>query len=115
VTTIVFDNTALNHFARAERLTELESITAADTRVVPVIVLDELAKGAPSVFTVVSALPWLSHVQLEEISEIVAFAKYKAELGGGPEKNGGEAAALAWVSVHGGDCDHRRGRWPQYR
>jgi predicted nucleic acid-binding protein len=37
-----------------------------------------------------------------EIEELVAFAKYKGQLGGGPEKNNGEAGVLAWVSVHGG-------------
>jgi len=32
----------------------------------------------------------------------VAFARYKAELGGGIERNNGEAAVLAWARVHGG-------------
>ncbi len=31
----------------------------------------------------------------------MAFARYKAEFGGGPERNNGEAAVLAWASVHG--------------
>jgi predicted nucleic acid-binding protein len=41
-------------------------------------------------------------VKLEQLSEIVAFAAFKAELGGGSERNNGEAAVLAWVSVNGG-------------
>jgi predicted nucleic acid-binding protein len=34
--------------------------------------------------------------------ELAAFASYKAELGGGIERNNGEAAVLAWISVNGG-------------
>lgn len=34
--------------------------------------------------------------------EVVAFARYKAELGGGLERHNGEAAVLARTSVHGG-------------
>jgi hypothetical protein len=34
--------------------------------------------------------------------ELAAFASYKAELGGGIERNNGEAAVLAWISVKGG-------------
>jgi hypothetical protein len=40
--------------------------------------------------------------ELNELKELAAFAGYKGELGGGPEKNNGEAAVLAWVSVNGG-------------
>jgi len=45
VTTLVFDSTALSHFARADRLTDLEIITADDERVVPAEVLTELTRG----------------------------------------------------------------------
>lgn len=41
-------------------------------------------------------------MELAEFDELIAFARYKGELGGGPEKNNGEAAVLAWVTVHGG-------------
>ncbi len=56
-------------------------------------------------------LPWLDVVELTEIEEIAAFARYKAELGGGLERNNGEAAALAWARVHGGTViiDERAG------
>jgi hypothetical protein len=48
-------------------------------------------------------LPWI------EIVELVA--RYKAELGGGVARNNGEAAVLAWASVHGGTTiiDERAG------
>lgn len=54
------------------------------------------------VLTTAIGLPWLEIVELVEMVEIVAFARYKAELGGGLERNNGEAAVLAWSSVHGG-------------
>lgn len=36
------------------------------------------------------------------MAELAAFASYKAELGGKAERNNGEAAVLAWISVNGG-------------
>lgn len=104
MTTLAFDSTALSHFARAGRLADLEVITAADDCVVPAAVLDELTRGVaayPALGTV-AAQTWLHPVELDEFEQLVAFARYKGELGGGPEKNNGEAAVLAWVTVHGG-------------
>ena len=104
MTALTFDSTALSHFARADRLAELEAITAADECVVPAEVLAELARGVaeyPALGTA-SSQTWLSPVELKEFAELVAFAIYKGELGGGPEKNNGEAAVLAWVTMHGG-------------
>lgn len=45
---------------------------------------------------------WLKRIELQEVPELAAFAKYKGELAGGPERNNGAAAVLAWVSVNGG-------------
>jgi predicted nucleic acid-binding protein len=104
VTTLTFDSTALSHFARAGRLADLEAITAADKCIIPSEVADELLKGSaiyPALGTVATRT-WLQLVTLEELEEIVAFARYKGELGGGLEKNNGEAAVLAWATVHGG-------------
>jgi len=42
---------------------------------------------------------WLKQVELEGLEELAAFARYKDELGGGPNRNNGEAAVLAWVSI----------------
>jgi predicted nucleic acid-binding protein len=72
--------------------------------VAPTEVFSELAKAAteyPALGTI-SAQSWLRSVELGEIGEIAAFAQYKHELGGGPDKNIGESAVLAWVSVNGG-------------
>lgn len=105
MTTLAFDSTALSHFARAGRLADLEAITAADHCIVPAEVVDELLKGAasyPALGTVATQDAWLQQVTLEEFEEVVAFARYKGELGGGPERNNGEAAVLAWATVHGG-------------
>jgi hypothetical protein len=46
VSDLVFDSTALSHFARAGRLSELQRITATDGCVVPAEVFGELARGA---------------------------------------------------------------------
>ncbi len=75
--------------------------------------MQELIRGAiryPAIVAAVS-LPWVDIVELTGVEEIVAFAHYKAELGGGLERNNGEAAALAWASVHGGTViiDERAG------
>jgi hypothetical protein len=104
VTTLLFDNTPLSHFARAGALPVLESNTATFRRIAPAEVIQELIGGIsrhPSLAAAVS-LPWIDVIELTEVEEIVAFARYKAELGGGAERNNGEAAVLAWASVHGG-------------
>lgn len=104
MTTLVFDSTALNHFAKAGRLPELRAIVEGYQCVAPAEVSSELAKAAaeyPALGSI-SAQSWLRPVELGEIGEIVAFAQYKHELGGGPDKNIGESAVLAWVSVNGG-------------
>ena len=46
-----------------------------------------------------------------DFHEVVAFARYRAELGGGASRNNGEAAVLAWTAVHGGTAiiDERAG------
>lgn len=110
---LVFDNTPLSHFARAGVLPVLEVITAAYRRVAPAEVVQELIRGTSKYPALVSAinLPWINIVELTEIEEIVAFARYKTELGGGTEHNSGEAAVLAWASVHGGTViiDERAG------
>ena len=111
--TLVFDNTPLSHFARAGALPVLESISAGFRCVSPAEVMQEIIRGAttyPAIAAAVS-LPWIDIVELIEIEEIIAFARYKAELGGGLERNNGEAAALAWASVHGGTViiDERAG------
>jgi hypothetical protein len=104
VTSLVFDTTALSHFARAGRTDELRIAVADDEPVLLAEVAAELARGIPSYPPLGSAAAggWLKQVELEELPELAAFARYKGELGGGPERNNGEAAVLAWVSVNGG-------------
>jgi predicted nucleic acid-binding protein len=104
VDTFAFDTTALNHFAKAERLSELRAIVAGDRCVAPAQVFTELAKAVIEypALGAVSGQAWLESVELDEVEEITAFARYKGHLGGGPEKNTGEAAVLAWVTVNDG-------------
>src|SRR5690348_15541367 len=79
-------------------------MTATDECVVPAEVFDELTRGVAAypAIGIVADQAWLNAVELGELDELVAFATYKGELGGGPERNSGEAAVLAWVRVHGG-------------
>lgn len=104
MTNLVFDTTALSHFARADRTEELRAAVADDEPVLLAEVAAELARGIPTNPSLVSVAAggWLNQVELEQLSELVAFARYKGELGGGPERNNGEAAVLAWVSANGG-------------
>lgn len=110
---LVFDNTPLSHFARAGALPALDSLTAGHRRVVPAEVVGELIAGIalhPAISAAVN-LPWLEIVELAQIEEVIAFARYKAELGGGIDRNNGESAVLAWAQVHGATAiiDERAG------
>ena len=61
MTTLVFDNTALNHFAKAGRLTELRTIVEGYQCVAPAEVFSELARAVaeyPALGTI-SAQDWL--------------------------------------------------------
>lgn len=113
MTMLIFDNTPLSHFTRAGALPALEHLTAGHGRVAPAEVIRELIAGVPihPAMAAVINLPWLEIVELIEIEEVAAFARYKAELGGGTERNNGEAAVLAWAHVHGGTAiiDERAG------
>jgi predicted nucleic acid-binding protein len=104
VTPLVFDNTPLSHFARAGVLPVLESLVAKYQCITLAEVSRELLTGLPQhpALSAALALPWLEVRELTEIEEIVKFAGYKTELGGGIERNNGESAVLAWTAVHGG-------------
>jgi predicted nucleic acid-binding protein len=104
VTSLVFDATALSHFARAGRTDELQAAVADDEPVLLAEVAAELIRGIPGYPSLGSAAAgaWLKQVELHELPELAAFARFKGELGGGPNRNNGEAAVLAWISVNGG-------------
>lgn len=110
---LIFDNTPLSHFARAGQLTILEKLVYGYRCVVPAEVRQEVVAGMarfPDIASVLSA-QWLEPVEVSGGREFMAFARYKAELGGGQEENNGEAAVLAWASIHGGAAviDERAG------
>ena len=110
---LIFDNTPLSHFARAGTLSALHNLAAGHRCVVPAEVVKELIAGIPIHPAIGAATnqPWLEIVELTEIEEVVSFARYKAELGGGVDHNNGESAVLAWAHVHGGTAiiDERAG------
>jgi predicted nucleic acid-binding protein len=82
----------------------LEKIVSPYTCLTPGEVVTEILVGmdAHPHLAKVPSLSWLRVVELAGFEEIVAFARYKTELGGGPWRNTGEAAVLAWTAVHGG-------------
>ncbi len=101
---LVFDNSPLSHFARAGRLETLEKILSTYRCVTLAEVMNEIHAGMavhPALGKVLAA-HWLDVVELDEVDEVVAFARYKAELGGVADRNNGEAAVLGWTSIHGG-------------
>jgi predicted nucleic acid-binding protein len=104
MTSLVFDATTLSHFARAGRMDKLQVAVVGDEPILLAEVAAELARGIPNHPSLerAAAAGWLKQVELEELAELAAFARYKGELGGGMERNNGEAAVLAWVSVNGG-------------
>jgi predicted nucleic acid-binding protein len=104
VTSLAFDATALSHFARAGRTDKLRMAIADDEPVLVAEVAAELARGIPGYPSLASVAGsgWLKQVELEGLKGLATFARYKNELGGGPERNNGEAAVLAWVSINGG-------------
>ena len=101
---LIFDNTPLSHFARAGRLRILEAIVDPYQCITPVEVQNEILAGVTAIpdLADVLAAPWLKPVELSEVNELAAFARYKTQLGGGSNYNMGEAAVLAWAAVHGG-------------
>jgi len=102
--TFVFDTSVLGHFARSGELDTLEELTGHCRCVIPAEVMAEIVRGMAAYPALAPALrvTWAEIVELTEVAEIVAFARYKAELGGGPTRNKGEAAVLAWTAVNGG-------------
>jgi hypothetical protein len=82
VTNIVFDTTALSHFARAGRMEELRTAVADDEPVLLAEVAAELARGIPGYPSLGSAAAggWLKQVELEELPELAAFARYKGQV-----------------------------------
>lgn len=111
---LVFDTTALSHFARADRLDELRTLIGSNEPLLVAEVANELAAGVPQHPSLgkVTVASWLKRVTLEGAAELAAFARYQAELGGPPGRNRGESAVLAWVSFHGGTAiiDDKTGR-----
>jgi predicted nucleic acid-binding protein len=104
VTSIVFDTTALSHFARADRLEILRLLARNHEPILLAEVLDELRRGIPAHSSLgkVAEAEWLTRIGPLEGAAFEAFARYKNQLGGQAERNIGESAVLGWVRVNGG-------------
>jgi hypothetical protein len=101
MSSIVFDATALIHFSRAGRLREPQASAAEDEAILLAHVSAELQQGGPLRPTLDSATAaWLKPADLSEMEELAAFANYKNELGGPPERNNGEAGVCVDDARH---------------
>ena len=100
---LIFDNSPLSHFARANELEALAAITAQRERFVTQAVLDELEVGVAAYreLAAVAQSEWLQVATVESLPELQAFAEYARRLGSGV-RDIGEAATLAWAEVHRG-------------
>jgi hypothetical protein len=110
MSSIVFDATALIHFSRAGRLRELQVSSTEDEAILLANVSKELEQGGPLRPTLdPAAAAWLKPADLTEMAELAAFASYRTQLGGRAERNNGEAAVLAWISINGGKLKQQLG------
>lgn len=101
---LIFDNTVLSHFARAGQLDTLEQLVRGCRCITTSEVAREIVGGIrehPALAQVLDR-DWIEIVELDDVTEIVEFARYKGEFGGGPDRNNGESSVLAWAKVHGG-------------
>ncbi len=99
---LVFDTTALSHFARAGRLDALEQVTAGFRRVVPEVVLGEILGGVAEhpALGAIGGCTWFEIVDLDDIAETMAFATYVSEFDPTGVRHAGEAAVLSWARLH---------------
>ena len=97
--TLVLDNTVLSHFARANHLQTLAELTSNFRCVTTDEVIIEVNNGVKlhAALAAIATLPWLEVRSIDNIAELASFAKFKGILGGGPFKNNGECAVLAWA------------------
>jgi len=94
---IVFDTSALSHFARAGHLDLLGGLVEAWDAKTTRAVLDEIREGArryPALADV-EPLEWLHEARLDGLAALGLFAEYAMRLGTGSKKHVGEATVLA--------------------
>ncbi len=96
---LVWDASALHHFARAERVDVLAHLAEPYRNVTTRVVMRELANydldGA------VLAPGWLSVVPLDDLPELTAYVDWASRLAVRGSHDAGEATVLAWAEVHG--------------
>jgi hypothetical protein len=79
MSSIVFDATALIHFSRARRLRELRACSTEEQAILLANVARELQQGGPLRTGLdPAAEAWLVPAELTEMTELAAFASYKA-------------------------------------
>lgn len=105
---LVWDASALHHFARADRVDVLADLLRGRRNVTTRVVVHELQTHGLA--DPVLASGWLEEVRLDELRELTAFVQWSARVGMRNDRNAGEATVLAWAAVHGAIAiidDHR--------
>lgn len=97
--TLVWDASALHHFAKADRLDVLAAIAAPYRNVTTRVVISELAQHRldPRAHS-----SWLDVVPVDNLDELSAYVTWSSRLGVTGNRNAGEATVFAWVQVRGG-------------
>ena len=88
MTSLVFDTTALSHFARAGRVDELRMAVADDQPVLPAEVAAELARGVPGYPALGDAAAggWLKQAELEEHLSLLRSPGTRLSLAADPKE-----------------------------
>lgn len=101
--TLIFDTTALSHFARADRLDVLSDLVVAESCFTTQVVRQELLDGAAEFQELQWALDldWLGVIALESMEALTCFAKWVRRIGAA-DRNLGEASVFTAAELHGG-------------
>ncbi len=97
-TTLIWDASAVNPAARADRLDVLIDLASSCRHVMTAAVVEELARhGLRQNVTDCG----FEIVHVDGLTEIVALARWVDRAGATEDHNRGEATVLAWADVHG--------------
>lgn len=100
---LIFDTTALSHFARADRVDVLSDLVVAQFCYTTQVVRQELFRGSVEYRALECALDldWLDVIQLESMEALACFAKWVRRMGTA-DRNLGEASVFTAAELHGG-------------
>lgn len=95
---LVWDASALHHFAKADRIDVLAQLAAPFRNVTTRVVMQELANHQLDAAALAGG--WLDTVPIDELPELTAYVEWSDRLGLVDARHAGEATVLAWAQVH---------------